>query len=279
MQYAKLNTGASMPMIGYGVFLVEDGPVCVDAVKSAIETGYRHIDTASAYKNERSVGQAIKESGVAREDIFLTTKIFNDEQRSGDIEGAFSASLEKLGTDYVDLYLIHWPVKECFVNTWLALEEIYKSGRAKAIGVSNFHAHHLAAIQEVWTVTPAVNQVERHPRLNQKPLVELCQDLGIVFQAWSPLGGSRDIQAVRSGLLENEHLVAIGEKYGKSPAQVILRWDTQQGIVALPKSVTPSRMKQNLEVFDFSLTPEEIALIDGLNENTRAGSDPDNFSF
>jgi len=278
MKYVTLNTGAKMPMLGYGVFKVEDGQAGVDVIKIALDAGYRSIDTAAIYGNEKAVGQAIKESGIKREDIFLTTKLWNEVMRTGDPEEAFAQSLSDLGVDYVDLYLIHWPVKGRYVDAWLALEKIYKSGRAKAIGVSNFKPHHLEDISKVWSVVPAINQYEMHPHLTQKPLLAHCQKYGIIPQSWSPLGGTRP-DSVKEGLLDNPMLIKIAEKYGKSTAQVILRWNIDLGIVCIPKSVTPSRIRANIDIFDFSLTPDEVAAIDGLNQDKRFGADPDNFDF
>ncbi|MCL1996384.1 MAG: aldo/keto reductase [Defluviitaleaceae bacterium] len=273
MKYVKTNNGFEIPMLGFGVFKVEDGSQCVNAVKCALEVGYRHIDTAAIYKNEDSVGDAIKESGVPRGDIFLTTKVWNEVQRTGDPLKAIDESLQKLGTDYVDLYLIHWPVVDKYVDTWLAMEKIYKSGKAKSIGVSNFHINHLEEIKKVWTVVPVINQIELHPELTQKPIVKWCNDNGIIPQSWSPLGASKN------NLLQNQTIAEIGQKYSKTPAQVILRWNIDLGIVTIPKSVTPSRIKENLDIFDFELTAEEIAKIDSLNKDSRVGANPDNFNF
>ncbi|MCL1925176.1 MAG: aldo/keto reductase, partial [Defluviitaleaceae bacterium] len=202
----KLNTGAEIPLLGFGVFQLRDPEECVTAVKTAIEAGYTHIDTAAVYQNEQFVGQAIKETGINRKDLFITTKVWNTVQREAiknpsAIESAFEESLKKLGTDYIDLYLVHWPVpneapgaeilaQKPFIDTWLALEKIYKSGAAKAIGVSNFHEHHLEEIKKVWSITPAVNQIEIQPYWNQKPLIKFGEDLGIIAEAWSPLGGN-----------------------------------------------------------------------------------------
>ena len=279
MKHVKLNNGVDMPMLGYGAFLVKEGSECVEAIKCALESGYRHIDTAAAYKNEDSVGAAIRESGIPREEVFITTKLPNSAQRSNEVQQSFAQSLEKLGTDYVDLYIIHWPVKEHFVDSWLELEEIYKSGKTRAIGVSNFNEHHLEDIRKVWRVVPALNQVELHPRLTQKPLLKFCRDLGVTVESWSPLGGHWDSGGLKDNLLENEVLLSIGKKYGKTPAQVILRWNVELGIVAIPKSVTPERIKQNFDIFDFSLTEEDVLAIDALNKNQRGGPDPDNFDF
>jgi len=277
MQYVKLNTGAKMPMLGYGVFKIDDGQAGVDAVKTAIETGYRSIDTAAIYGNEKAVGQAIKESGVPREEIFLTTKLWNENMRIGNYEEAFEQSLSDLGVDYVDLYLIHWPVKGKYVDSWLAMEKMFKSGRAKAIGVSNFMPHHMDDIIKAGTVVPALNQYEMHPLLTQKDVLAHCKKLGIIPQSWGPLGGSHPEN--KESLLDNPALVKIAEKYKKSTAQVILRWNIDIGVVCIPKSVTPSRIKANFDVFDFALTPEEVAAIDGLDKNKRFGAHPDNFNF
>jgi len=279
MEYVTLNTGAKMPMLGFGVFQVDDGQVAIEAIKTALAAGYRSIDTATIYGNEKSVGVAMKESDVPREEIFLTTKLWNEVQRTGDPEAAFAQSLKDLDTDYVDLYLIHWPVKGKYVDTWLAMEKIYKSGRAKAIGISNFHEHHIEDIKKVWSVVPAMNQIEMHPNLTQKPLLECCKKHGIIPQSWSPLGGSAGTNGVRDNLLENEVLKKIGAKYGKSPAQVILRWNVDLGVVAIPKSVTASRIKDNINLFDFKLSAEDVAAIDALNKDQRVGPDPDDFNF
>ena len=273
MEKITLNNGTQMPMLGFGVFRMEDGKDSVEVIKEALKVGYRHIDTAAIYGNEESVGIAIKESGIPREELFITTKLWNEVQRSGDIEAAFAESLQKLGTDYVDMYLVHWPVPGKYVDAYLALEKIYKSGRAKAIGVSNFHPHHLDEIKKVWSVVPAVNQVELHPELTQKPLLKRCHEEGIVITSWSPLG------AAKNGLLTKPTLVHIAKKYNKTPAQIILRWNIDLGIITIPKSATPSRIAENFDIFDFKLTEEEIQHIDDLNKDARVGSDPDNFSF
>ena len=279
MEYEKLNNGLKMPMLGFGVFKVEEGQEAVDTIKVALEAGYRSIDTATIYGNEKSVGIAMKESGVPRGEIFLTTKLWNEVQRTGDPEEAINQSLKDLGTDYVDLYLIHWPVKDRYVDTWLAMEKIYKSGRAKAIGISNFQQHHIEDIKKVWSVVPAVNQIEIHPNLTQKPLIEFCRISSIIPQSWSPLGGTAGKDGIRDSLLENKTLKAIGARYGKSAAQVILRWNIDLGIITIPKSVTPSRIRDNINIFDFTLAPDEIAAIDALNKDQRVGPDPDNFDF
>lgn len=274
MKNITLNNGTQMPMLGFGVFKVADGADAVETIKTALKVGYRHIDTAAVYGNEESVGRAIKESGVPREEIFLTTKVWNEVQRTGNVQEAFEESLRKLGTDYVDLYLVHWPVPGKFVDTYLELEKIYATGKAKAIGVSNFHEHHLDEIKKVWSVVPAVNQIELHPELTQKPILKrFTEEEGIILTSWSPLG------AAKNGLLEDPVLVEIGKKYGKTPAQVILRWNIDLGIITIPKSETPSRIAQNFDIFDFELTADEVKAIDGLNKDARTGSSPDNFNF
>ena len=277
MNYVNLNSGTAMPILGYGVYNIENSSTGADIVKTAISAGYRSIDTAAGYNNEEAIGQAIKECGLPREEIFLTTKLGNPDQRSGKIEEAFAQSLANLQLDYVDLYLIHWPAPGHYVDAWLALEKIYKSGRAKAIGVSNYQPRHLDDLSRVWSVVPAVNQFEMHPRLTQKPLIAHCKKYGIAPQSWSPLGGSKPEN--KETLLENPVLKGIAEKYGKTVAQVILRWNVDLGVICIPKSATPSRIRENIDVFDFTLTPDEIAAIDALNQDVRFGPDPDNFDF
>ncbi|MFS0859357.1 aldo/keto reductase [Paenibacillus taichungensis] len=266
-----LYNGVKMPWLGFGVFKVKDGEEVVDAVKTAIQAGYRSIDTAKAYNNETGVAQGIRESGIAREDLFITTKVWNADQGYESTLDAFEASMERLELEYLDLYLIHWPVKGKYKDTWRALEKLHKEGRIRAIGVSNFQIHHLEDLMTDATIKPAVNQVELHPLLIQTELREYCSKHQIQIEAWSPLG--------QGHLLEHPLLLEIAAKYSKSPAQVILRWDLQNGIVTIPKSVTPQRIRDNANLFDFELTTEEIESINQLNENKRFGSDPDNFNF
>ncbi|WP_315794294.1 aldo/keto reductase [Paenibacillus sp. BIC5C1] len=266
-----LYNGVKMPWLGFGVFKVKDGEEVVDAVKTAIQAGYRSIDTAKAYNNETGVAQGIRESGIAREDLFITTKVWNGDQGYESTLAAFEASMERLELEYFDLYLIHWPVKGKYKDTWRALEKLHKEGRIRAIGVSNFQIHHLEDLMTDATIKPAVNQVELHPLLIQTELREYCSKHQIQIEAWSPLG--------QGHLLEHPLLLEIAAKYSKSPAQVILRWDLQNGIVTIPKSVTPQRIRDNADLFDFELTTEEIERINQLNENKRFGSDPDNFNF
>ncbi|MGM7701425.1 aldo/keto reductase [Pseudalkalibacillus sp. Hm43] len=267
----QLHNGIEMPRLGFGVFKVEEGSEVIDSVKTALEVGYRSIDTAAIYKNEEGVGQAIKDANVPREELFITTKVWNKDQGYESTLKAFDESLEKLGLDYVDLYLIHWPVEGKYNDTWKAMEKLYEDGRAKAIGVCNFNVHHLEDLIKDANIKPMVNQIEFHPKLTQKDVRAFCDKENILVEAWSPL--------MHGKLLDHPTLKEIGEKYGKSPAQVILRWDLQHNIITIPKSVNPSRIRENSELFDFILTDDEMKKIDQLNENERFGPDPDNFDF
>jgi diketogulonate reductase-like aldo/keto reductase len=268
---AKLNNGTEMPWLGFGVFQIDDGSAVEEAASEALRVGYRSIDTAAVYRNEVGTGKAIKESGIPRDEIFLTTKVWNEDQRLGRPLEAIEESLERLDTDYVDLYLVHWPVADHYRDAWQKMQEIYESGRAKAIGVSNFLIHHLDDILADGEVVPAVNQVEFHPRLQSPALVEYCQGKGIHVEAWAPLmkGGVSTIPAI----------VELGEKYGKTPAQITLRWNLQRQIITIPKSVTPARISENADVFDFELSAEDMETMNGLDEGNRTGPDPDNFGF
>ncbi|MFJ7363103.1 aldo/keto reductase [Peribacillus frigoritolerans] len=270
-----LHNGVEMPWFGLGVFKVEEGPELVNAVKMAIKHGYRSIDTAAIYENEEGVGQGIreglKEAGISREDLFVTSKVWNADLGYESAIAAYEESLKKLGLEYLDLYLIHWPVEGKYKEAWRALETLYKEGKVKAIGVSNFQIHHLKDLMEDAEVKPMVNQVECHPRLTQKEVQAFCKEQGIQLEAWSPL--------MQGELLDNDVLQAIATKHGKSVAQVILRWDLQNGIVTIPKSTKEHRIVENSTIFDFELTEEEMNQIDGLNQNHRVGPDPDNFDF
>jgi len=268
---AILNNGVKMPWFGFGTFQVDDGSEVEGAVKAALKTGYRSIDTAAAYKNERGVGKAIRDSGVPREDIFLTTKVWNSDQRKRRPLDAFEESLDRLGVEYVDLYLVHWPVEGFYHDTWGAMEEIYQSGRAKAVGVSNFMIPHLENILADYQVVPAVNQVEFHPYLYQKDLLDYCREHEIQLEAWSPL--------MKGKVVDDPILLAIADKHGKTAAQVSLRWILQHQVIAIPKSVHPDRIAENAGVFDFSLSEEEMARLDGLGADGRVGPDPFNFNF
>jgi len=274
MEFVKLNTGVKMPMLGLGVYGIFE----TEPMHSAFEVGYRSVDTAFGYNNEDVVGRAVKESGLSRADLFITTKLSNDALRNKNVQEEFEKSLSNLQMDYVDLYLMHWPVKECYIDAWLEMEKIYKSGRAKAIGVSNWQDYHIAEAKKVWSVVPAMNQIELHPRLTQKPLLAVCKAEGIVPQAWSPLGGG-NAGEFKENLLTNDVLVKIADKYGKSTVQVILRWDIELGIVTIPKSTNPGRLAENIDIFDFALTADEVAAIDALNKDVRVGPDPDTFNF
>ncbi|QHT63669.1 aldo/keto reductase [Paenibacillus lycopersici] len=270
-----LHNGVRMPGLGLGVWKVQDGDEVAQAVKSAIAQGYRSIDTAAVYGNEQGVGQAIhealEENGLRRDELFVTSKVWNADQGYESTLAAYEASLNRLGLDSLDLYLIHWPVEGKFKETWRALESLYQAGRVRAIGVSNFHVHHLEELMKDAEIKPMVDQVEFHPRLSQQALREYTKAQGIQLEAWSPL--------MQGGLLDNETLLELAAKHGKSVAQIILRWDLQHGVVTIPKSTKPHRIGENAAVYDFELTGEDMARIDALNEDRRVGPDPDNFDF
>lgn len=268
----KLNNGVEIPQLGLGVYQTAVGEETENAVKWALKAGYRHIDAAKIYNNEKSVGKAILESGVERKEIFITTKLWNEDIRQGRTKEAFYESLEALQLDYVDLYLIHWPV-EGLEDAWVEMEKLYDAGKIKAIGVSNFHKHHLEQLENVASITPAVNQIESHPMLNNQELIDYCKGKGIQVEVWSPLGGTG------GNLLKNETLNRIASKYGKIPAQIVIRWDIQRDVIVIPKSVHENRIISNMEVFDFELSLEDMKLINEMNENHRVGPDPDNFKF
>lgn len=268
-----LNNGVEMPQLGFGVWQVPDAEA-EKAVATALEAGYRSIDTAAIYGNEEGTGKAIAASGIAREKLFVTTKLWNADQGYDATLRAFDASLDKLGLDYLDLYLIHWPLpsKDSYVDTYKAFEKIYADGRAKAIGVSNFLPEHLERLLGETSIIPAVNQIELHPHLQQRAAREFHAEQGITTEAWSPLGQGK-------GLLEVPAIVAIAQKHGRTPAQIVLRWHVQLGNVVIPKSVTPSRIVENIDVFDFELDIEDIAAISALNEDRRLGPDPATFDM
>ncbi|WP_025026465.1 aldo/keto reductase [Caldalkalibacillus mannanilyticus] len=266
----QLHNGVQMPWLGLGVWQVKEGNEIVSSVKHALQVGYRSIDTAAIYGNEEGVGKAIAEAGIPREELFVTTKVWNADQGYESTLQAFEESKKKLGLDYIDLYLIHWPVKGKYNDTWKALEKLYKDGQVRAIGVSNFQIHHLQDLMSQSEIVPMVNQVEYHPLLNQKELLAFCQEHKIQLEAWSPL---------MQGNLDLPLLQELSGKYQKSAAQIVLRWDLQNKVVTIPKSITAHRMEENAQVFDFELSTEDMAKLDELNQNRRFGPDPDNFDF
>ncbi|MBM7663904.1 diketogulonate reductase-like aldo/keto reductase [Solibacillus kalamii] len=270
----KLNNGVEMPAMGLGVFQVENDTTA-EIVKNAIELGYRSIDTAAIYGNEAGVGEGIKlalaSTGLNREDLFITSKVWNAGLNYEETVSAYEESLEKLGLDYLDLYLIHWPGQNKFAESWTALEDLYLEGKIRAIGVCNFNISHLQVLLKTARVTPVINQVEFHPRLQQQSLRAFCTEHNIQLEAWAPL--------MQGGLLEDPTIANIAKKYGKSNSQVIIRWDIENGVITIPKSVRKERMAQNADIFDFSLTDEEMQLINAMNLDKRVGPDPEVFDF
>lgn len=267
----QLANGIEMPRLGLGVYKMTEPEIAIQAITAALDYGYRHIDTASLYANEKEVGDAIRASNVPRKDIFITTKVWNTDQGYDQTLRAFEKSLELLGMDYVDLYLTHWPVNETFVDTYRAIERLYDEKLIRATGVANHHAHHLEAIAAKANIKPMVNQIECHPRLTQFDLREYCEEQGIAITSWSPLARGR--------ILEEPTLKRISTKYSKSTAQTIIRWHLQHDLIVIPKSENPSRIAENMDVYDFELSFEDMKNIDALNLNERTGKDPDNFSF
>lgn len=261
-----LNNDREMPLLGLGVYKTADNEA-ETAINAAVDAGYRLIDTASAYKNEESVGKAIARCGVPRKDLFITSKIWNNAQRLGDVDGAFYRSLERLKLDYLDLYLIHWPVPGCYTGTWLEMAKLLETGRVLSIGVSNFQIHHLEELKKVSGIVPAVNQIECNPLCYPKELIEYCQSEGIQVQAYAPLA--------RGAYLDNDVMCVLGTKYAHTPAQVGLRWAIQKGISVIPKSVNPDRIASNANIFDFNIEDEDIAIMDTLNEDLHTSHVPD----
>ena len=262
-----LNDGREMPLLGLGVYKATDDLELKQAISDAVSSGYRLIDTASFYKNEEGVGKGIQALDLPRENLFVTTKIWNTAQRIGDIEDSFNRSLERLGLDYVDLYLIHWPVPGCFGNTWKVMEKLRADGKAKSIGVSNFSIADLELLKTVSDVVPAVNQVEFHPLFNHPELKAYCEERGIVLQAYAPLA--------RGAYLKSHLMLEIGKTPEKTPAQVGLRWLVQQGISVIPKSVHKERLEENSQIFDFALSDEEMAAITAMDAQQRVAGVPD----
>jgi len=267
----RLNNGVQIPQFGFGVFQIEPDRTA-EAVRTAFDAGYRHIDTAQGYGNEEGVGQAIKESGLPRDEVFVTTKLNNNRHGHDEAIAALDESLQKLGLDHVDLFLIHWPRPHAdrYVETWRAFEKILSDGKARSIGVSNFQVPHLERLAAETGTVPAVNQIELHPLLQQAELRGYHREHGIATEAWSPIGKGGD-------LLRDERLVSLGEKYGRSPAQIVLRWHIQLDDIVFPKSVTPSRIRENIDVFDFELSADDMVTIGELDAGTRLGPDPDTF--
>ncbi|WP_415425880.1 aldo/keto reductase [Staphylococcus borealis] len=268
-----LNNGYPMPKIGLGVYKVSDEEM-ETAIQAAIDDGYRAFDTAYFYKNEEALGKALKNSGVPREDLFITTKLWNDHQGYDRTLEYFNRSLDNLGLDYIDLYLIHWPCEndQLYIETYKALEKLYEEGKVKAIGVCNFKVHHLETLMRETTIVPQVNQIEVHPYFNQQDVQDYCDKHDIVVTAWMPLMRNR-------GLLEDPTITKLAKQYDKTPAQIVLRWHIAHNRIVIPKSKTPSRIRENHNIFDFNLELTEIAEIDSLNRNARQGKDPDAVSI
>jgi diketogulonate reductase-like aldo/keto reductase len=265
----EIAPGIAMKRLGLGTYRAEAGADVEGEVRAGLALGYRLIDTAALYANEASIACALASTGIARQDVFVTTKLWNTEQGYDSALRAFSGSLDRLGFEYVDLYLVHWPIPSKLRSTWRAMEEILASGQARAIGVCNFLTHHLDELLTLAAVPPAVNQFEHHPRLQQPALVAYCQRLNITVQAWAPV--------MRGRVLLIPELVEIAQAHGKTPAQVSIRWILQRGVTTIPKSVHENRIRENAEVFDFELSSEEMAIIEGLDQGQRLGPDPDRF--
>jgi len=271
IQETTLSNGVTMPMVGLGVLKAKDGLEVESAVRTALQNGYRLIDTAAAYRNESGVGNAIKASGIPRDEIFLTTKVWNSDQGYEKTLAAFEQSLQLLQTDYIDLYLIHWPVAGKYKDTWKALETLYKQGKVRAIGVSNFQVRHLEDLMSSAEITPMINQVEVHPHLQQRELQAFAESYGIKLEAWRPI--------MMGEVMLLPELKEIAQRHQKSPAQVTLRWLKQRGVITIPKSVKENRILENADIFDFELSESEMDMIESLDKGRRLGPDPDNFNF
>lgn len=263
------SNGVKMPYLGLGVYKSKDGLEVVNAISYALDAGYRLIDTAAFYENEEGVGEGIRKSNIPRQEIFVTTKIWISDLETNSTKEAFENSLSRLGLDYIDLCLIHWPVPGKYLDAWKTLQEIYQTGKLRAIGVSNCLIHHLENIEKLGGLKPMILQNEFHPKLIQQEVLDFCKEKNIQYQAWSPL--------MRSRILNNPVIEKLANNYGKTPAQIVLRWDLEKGVATIPKSVHKSRILENADIFDFQLTSEEVGLIDSLENNTRTGAHPDNF--
>lgn len=263
----KLNTGREMPLLGIGTYKMLGQQVCNTAIHTAVQNGYHLIDTASAYKNEEEVGRAIARCGLPRQELFITSKIWNTAQRLGDVQGSFDRSLERMRLDYVDLYLVHWPVPGCYISTYTQMEKFLSTGRAKAIGVSNFAIRHLKELKSATGIIPAINQIECHPLNYNKELIDYCQEEGIVVQAYSPLA--------RGAYFDTDIICVLATKYGRTPGQIGLRWLIQKGISPLPKANKADHIISNAQIFDFELLEDEMAIIDTMNENRAVSGVPE----
>ena len=267
----SLNNGVEMPYLGLGVWQAQNDEEVINAVKWAVQEGYRHIDTAAIYRNEEGVGIGIAGCGIPREDLFIVSKLWNGDQGYDSTLRAFDQSLKKLDVDYLDMYLIHWPVAGKYVDSWKAMERLYEEGQIKAIGVSNFMIHHLQDLLSNTEIIPAVNQMEFHPRLIQPELMDYCRQNGIQFEAWSPL--------MKGEIFHIETFKQLAAKYQRSISQIVLRWDLQKGVITIPKSTNRERIRENAQLFGFEISEEDMQLIDELNDHYRVGPDPDNFDF
>jgi diketogulonate reductase-like aldo/keto reductase len=267
----KLNNGVQMPLLGLGVYLAEEGEQAYTAVRCALEAGYRHIDTAKAYGNESSVGRAMRDSDLPREEVFVTTKLANQDMRTGTEEQSFYESLSRLNCEYIDLYLIHWPVRRGYNRAWRIMENLYAKGLIRAIGLSNFNPHHLETLMETATVMPSVNQIELHPLLIQKDVTTYFRDKEIQIEAWSPLG--------QGALLDHPTVTGIADRLGHTPAQILLRWHLQSGNIVIPKSIHRERIFENAALYDFALNEEQMTALNEMDQGHRFGADPETFSF
>ena len=278
-KYFKMNNGIAIPAIGFGTWQTPDGDIAIQSVEQAIKVGYRHIDTAAIYGNEQSIGSGIKKSGSNRKVLFITSKVWNTERGYDKTLRAFDKTIKDLQLDYLDLYLIHWPAtanqfenwERLNTETWKAMEKIYNTGKVHAIGVSNFQPHHLEALLNSATIVPAINQIEFHPGFMQEKCVKYCKEHNILVEAWSPLGTGR--------MLSNNLLKTIADKYQKSVAQLCIRWILQNGVLPLPKSISPDRIKENFEIFDFEISKEDMQTINNMEYCGGSGLDPDKISF